>query len=61
MLLQLLHLAGVDLSLGIECFLMPLLQLLGLLHDELVHLFILAAEHGGKLLLARGKILLLGV
>ena len=40
---------------------MPLLQLLGLPHDELFHLFILATERCGKLLLTRGKVLLLGV
>ena len=48
-------------SLGIERLSVPLLQLLGPLHDELFHLFILAAERCGKLLLTCGKVLLLGV
>ena len=48
-------------SLGIERLSVPLLQLLGPLQDKLLHLFILAAERGGEPLLARGKVLLLGV
>ena len=40
---------------------MPLLQLLGLLRDELLDLRILAAERGGERLLTGGKLLLLGV
>ena len=40
---------------------MPLLQLLGLLHDELLDILILAAECGGERLLTGGKVLLLGV
>jgi len=59
--LQLLRLAGVNLGLGIECLLVPLLQLTGPLQDKLLHLCILAAKHGGKLLLACSEVLLLGV
>ena len=58
---QLLHLAGVNQSLGIEWVPVPLLQLLGPLHDELLHLLVLATERCGKLLVTRGEVLLLGV
>ena len=59
--LQLLYLAGVNQSLGIECLFVPLLQLLGPLHNKLLHLLILDTECCGKPLLASGKVLLLGV
>jgi len=59
--LQLLHLAGVNLALGIERLFVPLLQLTGPLQDKLLHLCILAAKHGGKLSLAGSEVLLLGV
>ena len=46
---------------SIECVLVPLLQLLGLLCDKLLNLLVLAAECGGERLLMSGKVLLLGV
>ena len=51
----------MDQGLSIECLLVPLLQLLGPLRDELLDLLILAAECGGERLLTGGKVLLLGV
>ena len=44
-----------------ECFLVSLLQLLGSLRNELLDLFVLAAELGGKRLLASSKVLLMGI
>ena len=37
----------MDQGLSIECLLVPLLQLLGLLRGDLLDLLILAAEFGG--------------
>ena len=51
----------MDLGLSIEGLLVPLLQLLGPLHDKLLHLLILAMERCGEPLLVHGKVLLLGV
>ena len=51
----------MDQGLSIECLLVPLLQLLGPLHNDLLNLLILAAECGSERLLTGSKILLLGV
>ena len=51
----------MDQGLSIECLLVPLLQLLGPLRDELLDLLILPMECGGDRLLTGGKVLLLGV
>ena len=51
----------MDQGLSIECLIVPLLQLLGTLRDELLDLLILAAECGGKRLLTSGKVFFLGV
>ena len=44
-----------------ECSLVPLLQLLGLLRDKLLDLLVLAAELGGKRLLASGKVFFMSI
>ena len=51
----------MDLGLSIEGLLVPLLQFLGLLHEKLLDLLVLAAECRSELLLTSGKVLLLGV
>ena len=51
----------MDQGLSIECLLVPLLQLLGPLRDELLDFLVLAVECGGKRLFTGGKVLLLGV
>ena len=51
----------MDQILSIEHFLVLILQLLGQLRNKLLDLLILDAECRGELLLASGKILLLGV
>ena len=46
---------------SIKCVLVLLLQLLGLLRDDLPDFLVLAAERGGKCLLMSNKVFLLGV
>ena len=53
--------AGVIHGQSFERFLVSLLQLLGSLRNELLDLFILAAELGSKHLLASGKVLFMSI
>jgi hypothetical protein len=55
----LLDLAGVDIGLGLNCFLVLLLENLIVLHKESINFFILAGELGSKRLLMSGKIFLM--
>ena len=46
---------------SIKCFFMLLHQILGLLRDELLNLFVLGAKRGGKRRFVSNQVLLLGV
>ena len=59
--LQLPYFAGMGQSLGIECLLVPLLQLVSPPRDKGLELLILATKHCGKLRLTHGEVLFLGI